>query len=520
MNKFVLYFSWALSLCLGACTSKSEVIVVLTSDVHGHINHGYARVSTFVDSLRAVENNVLLLDNGDYLQGTTAVYFSNLMDNSGAPNIMTTVFNKMNYSAIGVGNHDIEAGKNVFDRLYSSVQCPVVCANVTYISTGEPYFQPYIVKEAGGCKVAILGLTTPYVSTWLSERLRPGLAFEPIGESASYWVERIHRKVHPDVLICLIHSGYKGGATGFLGEENDVENLALTVPGIDLICYGHDHKPYTGVVLSEGGKEVQVMNPGANGKYVAVAVISNGGHKNRTIVPRLEKVSQLPADSLFMQAVMPFMDRVADYADTPIAVLKNDIRSDDVFKGPCGWVDEVHRAQLDLAGLGSDLLADVSFAASLASGQELLAGPLLLKDFFTWFPFENSLCLVQMTGQEIKDYLEYSYRSEEDEIFNFDTAAGIIYKVDSTATYGHRIEIVSMADGQKFDFAKKYNVAMNSYRSMGGGGHLIEGLGWTSAQLTQRRVWEGKMDIRRLIMDWEGSRTPFEALPLNQWSYK
>lgn len=497
------------------CIPKSDFVVVATTDVHGNIIEGYSRVSTYVKDLRAQGKTVLLFDGGDYLQGTTAVYYSNFIDDTRSPHILSTVFNSIDYTAIAVGNHDIEAGKPVFTKVYHEVNCPVICANVVAISTNEPYFTPYIVRNINGQKVVVVGFTTPHVSTWVSKRLRPGLEFESIIESAEYWVPKIRIEVKPDVLIGVVHSGYEGGATAEMGPENEVLDLAQHFPEFDLICYGHDHLKRVGKVPSENGKTVTLMNPGANRNFVAVATFN---HKE--VNAEIVDMSNVPADTTFIHTITPFIDRVREYESTPIAVLLNDISSKDAKSGPCGWVDEIHRAHLDMAGLDSDYIADVSFAAALSSQNELKAGPLILKDFFTWFPYENSLCIMKMKGSEIKDYLEYSYSDKVKQLFNFDTAAGLFYQVDTLAAYGERIKILRMATGEPFSNDKTYNVAMNSYRSMGGGGHLSEGLGWSSDEIDKRRIWEGKMDIRRLFMDWEAHRSPFEALPLNYWSYK
>jgi len=123
-----------------------------------------------------------------------------------------------------------------------------------------------------------------------------------------------------------------------------------------------------------------------------------------------------------------------------------------------------------------------------------------------------------MTGEEIKQYLEYSY--DQTNIINFDSAAGIFYTVYKNRPKGERIVIHSMSRGFPFVPERKYKVVMNSYRAQGGGGHLFEGLGWSPATAQERILWEGKTDMRQAFMNWEASRSPFRADPLPYWRYR
>ena len=370
-----------------------------------------------------------------------------------------------------------------------------------------------------GFRVAVLGLVTPHVSTWVAERLRPGLTFLSIEASAQYWVSHIRENEDPDLLIGLFHTGARGGAGGPLGKENAALWIAENVPGIDLICYGHDHRPAIHSVVNRDRDTVWLMNPGARGRTVARAEITLFPDKSQVrIQPVLVDMKDLPPDREYMDDFSPYFKLAHDYEHKPIAEILHRMESNHVFSGPCSWVDEVHRGQLAMAGLGSDILPEVSFASALQANSVIEEGQMFLKDFFTWFPYENSLCVVEMSGYEIKDYLEYS--ADQTSIINFDTGAGILYTVYKNRSAGERIEIHAMADGFPFVPERKYHVVMNSYRAQGGGGHLFNGLGWDAATASARIVWESRTDMRKLFMEWEASRSPFNPEPLDHWQYK
>ena len=163
--------------------------------------------------------------------------------------------------------------------------------------------------------------------------------------------------------------------------------------------------------------------------------------------------------------------------------------------------------------------ADISMAAPLSSGKTLHGGKLFVADFFTWYPFENSLSVMAMTGKEVKDFLEYAYEMKSP-IYNFDSGAGIIYEVKEKEPMGQRIRIISMADGSRFDMNKTYNVVMNSYRSMGGGNHLINGVGWKQEEIKDHVVWQSDRDLRSIFIDWARKKGDLDTEPLNCWKIK
>lgn len=498
-----------------------QLEVVATSDLHGILNEPTARISGYIRQLqgRIGKDNLLLFDCGDILQGTPVMYYSNFVADPTEKHVCAAFYDWFPYTATTVGNHDIEAGQKVFDRIYAQTKVPVVCANVLSKVTREPYFTPYMIVKRQGYKIAVLGLTTPYVGTWIAERLRVGLEFQTIEAAALKWVKHINKTENPDVIIALIHSGLNGGkSSDELGLENAVEWVASNVPGIQLICYGHDHKPNVEQYQNKEGEAVWVMNPGDRGNTVAKAEIRLQSRKKPhvTVSAKLLDTRDWSVDSDYGNTLGKYFAQAEAYEKTPIAVIENQISSDDALKGPSGWVDEVHRGQLDMAGLGTDILPEISFVAPLASHKTIGPGILYLSDFFSWFPYENSLCVVRMTGEEVVRYLDYSAGLRNSSL-GFDSAAGIKYEIYPNEPAGKRVRVFSMANGTPFKLDRSYNVAINSYRSMGGGGHLSEGLGWTSRQIKNGVIWESKEDIRTMFMKWEKSRTPFTASPLDQW---
>jgi 2',3'-cyclic-nucleotide 2'-phosphodiesterase/3'-nucleotidase len=247
-----------LILVLVSCTdSGTERISILeTTDLHGTLlpydyverrstEVSLASVATYIKQLRQNEGEIVLLDNGDNLQGQPLVYYYNFIDTA-SPHINSRIMNYLEYDAASVGNHDIEAGHDVYDRLVREYDFPLLAANAVRTSTGEPYFKPYVIINKKGLRIAVFGLITPAVPTWLPPELYEGMEFRDMLETAREWMPVI-KKEKPDIVAGLFHAGWRWDESGQQSDaymdENGSAAIAREVPGFDIIFTGHDHNP-------------------------------------------------------------------------------------------------------------------------------------------------------------------------------------------------------------------------------------------------------------------------------------
>ena len=504
-----------------ACSSPKETNLVFleTTDTHGSFVE-FANDATVIKKMQSeYGEHLVLLDNGDNLQGSVYQYLSN--KDTTHLNLSASFLNFFPYQVVCVGNHDIEAGRPVFDRLYSEVTMPVVCANVIDESTGKPYFRPYTVLKRDGFKIAVLGLLTPYVVTWVPERLRPGLRFEQAEAAAAYWVKEILAKERPDLIVGLFHSGWEPQEQNLpedapLGRENSTKWIAENVPGLDLIFYGHDHRAKAEKIVNCEGDTVCVLNSGCRGAGLASAEVKLSKKARPKIQIGLIPPREQDPDPDFLAMLQPYLDRAEAYQNTEVADLPVRISTDEMQQGSCLWVDEIHRCQFDVVeSLGMPV--DISLAAPLSGGKTLNPGMLKVKDFFVWYPFENSLAVMEMTGRDIKAHLEYSFQIRNT-IYNYDCAAGIRYQINASKPYGERVSIMSMADGTPFSMDKTYRVVLNSYRSMGGGNHFVNGMGWSPEEIAKHRIWNSEEDLRSLFIEWARNKGTLDDTPYSNWS--
>ena len=534
-------------------TKIVEIRVLQTSDVHGSFfpydfidrkpaDGSMARVSSYVKELRKeYGNKLLLLDNGDILQGQPTCYYCNYIKPS-MPNVAASVINYMGYDAQTVGNHDIETGHAVYDKWIREVKCPMLGANVIDTSTGQPYLKPYAIFVRDSVRIAVIGMLTPAIPNWLSYNLWEGMRFDDMVESARYWIEYVKEKERPDVVIGLFHSGWDGGITTNKYQENETLRIAQDVPGFDLILYGHDHKSNKHVVKNAIG-ETLCMNPSSNAEYVCDASIKitfeKGSITSKTVTGRLADIRQQPVDKDFMAHFKSDIDSVNAFVNRKIGTFTNSVYTRDSYFGNSAFCDFIHNLQLEITG------ADISFNAPLSFDACIKAGDIHVSDMFNLYKYENQIYVLRMTGKEIHDYLEMSYAlwtntmaGPDDHImlldqngngssgygfknlaFNFDSAAGIDYEVDVTKPEGNKIKIKCMSDGSPFDETKWYMVAMNSYRGNGGGELLTKGAGIPHDSLQSRIVYESERDQRYYLMkeiEKAGTMTP---RPNTNWRF-
>ena len=210
---------------------------------------------------------VLLLDGGDNLQGQPLVYYANFVDVH-APHAVATAFNALDYDVVAVGNHDVEAGHDVYDRVAKELKAGFVSANLVREADGKPCFAPYKVVRKGGARIAVLGLTEPAFVKNFPKTLYAGIRVEDLVACARKWVPIIQEKEHPDVLLGLFHAGLDTTA-GVRGVENSSQLVAQSVPGFDAVFVGHDHAGWDGRGYDPVTKErVDVVGP--DGRVVPI----------------------------------------------------------------------------------------------------------------------------------------------------------------------------------------------------------------------------------------------------------
>lgn len=518
--------------CSGPKDGEYTFRILTTNDVHGRYfdslyvedgtSHALTNIAWYADSIRVADGaeNVILIDAGDCLQGDNAAYYFNYIDTV-SQHLYSRMAEYIGYDAVVMGNHDIETGHPVYDRLVRGSKVPFLASNAIRNDDGSPYFQEYVTLKRHGLNITVIGFTNPNIKSWLSPLLWEGMTFESLLPFAQKVVDRVSAQEKSDVVIVAVHAGTGKGDGSVL--ENQGLDLFQSLEGVDFVICAHDHSP----VVHES-EDICLINSGSHCRNIGFGTVTlkveDGKVVSKTLDAELLPVDKDNADRRMQEVFRPDYEAVKAFTLKEVGELQTDLRTRDAYRGMSDYLNLIHTLSLSCSP------AQISFAAPLTFNGYIEAGTLVYNDLFTIYPYENQLFVVEMSGSEIKDYLEYSYdmwintvRTADDRLlkisddpdprtgqkrwsfvnrsYNFDSAGGLIYDVDVTRPFGSRILIKSLADGSVFDETRKYNVAMTSYRASGGGGIMRDGAGVDTDKIHERVV-EYYPEIREILYDY------------------
>ncbi len=479
-----------------AAAERVAITVLETSDLHANLlpwnyargtagDWGLARVATRVREIRATAPNVLLLDGGDTIQGAPLGWLEARRP-SGGPHPMATAMNALRYDAMAVGNHEFNFGLEVLRRAQKDSSFPWLSANTRNSTDGRAAFPEYVVKELGGVRVGVLGLTTPNIPGWEPAANRPGLTWEDPVVTSRRLVPLLRGKMRCDVVVALFHSGLEAdpetGEPNGTAHENRVVALAKEVPGIDLILTGHSHRKLA--LTRVNG--VPVIQPGRWGEVLARVdlVVERSGGKAKVVEAKGELLpsdSSVATDPEIAAIARPFHDRALAYLNEPVAIATGPFPGERARLEDTALLDLINETQLAATG------ADLSLTSLLPfrfDGWE--AGPLTVRQVYALYPYENQLVVVEIDGARLRAVLEHAATfygkaewrdgalvlqpSAAMTPYNFDVLQGASYRVDPTAPEGHRVTELRFR-GRDVKDDDRFTLAVNSYRAQGSGGY-------------------------------------------------
>ena len=524
----------ALTACTGLKDGEYDLTLLTTNDVHGrffdstyvdgNVRKSLMGVNRIIDSVRVADgrDHVVLVDAGDCLQGDNAAYYFNYVDTI-PRHVYSRMVEYMGYDALAWGNHDVETGHRVYDKVFSEMKAagvPLLAGNAVRNDNGQTYFPLYTVVRRSGLKIAILGYTNANIKAWLNEDIWSGMHFVPIMSRVQEDVDKVRAKEKPDVVITAMHSATGNGDGSIL--EAEALDVFRSVKGVDFVVCAHDHKPHT-----EQNDTMALVNSGSHCRYVGIGKLSlrveGGKVVSKKISGDLIPVWADRVDTVMRETFHEDYLKVKAFTLQEVGTLRSDLVTRDAYKGMSDYINLVHTLQLGCAP------AKISLAAPLTYNGTVKAGTLIYNDLFTIYPYENQLYVVRLTGEELRRVLEASYGNWINTVtgpsehvlkiarrddprtgqkgwsftarsYNFDSAAGIRYTVDVTRPEGERVQIASMADGSAFDLKAEYPVAMTSYRASGGGG-LLKAAGIDTDKIDERVV-SRYPEIREILYDY------------------
>ncbi|MDY0143426.1 MAG: bifunctional UDP-sugar hydrolase/5'-nucleotidase [Bacteroidales bacterium] len=461
--------------------------IIYTSDTHGRISaydftkksYGLFGLSRLSSYLKSVKEPYLLLDNGDFLQGSPLIDYAR---KNGLKNPVARIFNALNYQYVTVGNHDFNFGLDYLKSFQNAFNGQILCSNI--YTQNENYFTPFAIHEINGVKIGIIGLTTEYIPFWERKENIHDLEFRDVVSEVNEIIKTYDLTVKTDLILLLYHGGYEKNVTIQESYSNvTIENKGAAlfdIPNVDIVLTGHQHVAQ----IHQKGHHITMQTSFNAHDFGVIDIVmgkNNQGYEIEQLTPEIIKLDQFPVDESVEYILKDLVKDASTYLDQTIGSTQTDMTIKSplearIIKHPLfQLVNEIQLAYTS---------ADIS-CSSLPNQTNGFLPTITLNDIATNFPFENDLLVIEVTGDMLISALEQNstyfkvldqhitvnpkFLHPKVEHYNYDVYDGITYEMHINNPVGNRIKNVYIKN-QPLDLTKTYRLALNSYRATGAGG--------------------------------------------------
>lgn len=448
--------------------------IIYTSDVHGYIfptdyldrdikKKGYLSFIDEINSLR--DENTILLDDGDMLQGSSLAYF---LEKEKRPSVVAKILNEFKIDYYTLGNHDFNYGYDYLKEFIENNDAKLICANVKD-KTKKIKIDDYAIKILPNKKtIGIIGIVTDWINVWeKKENIENFEITDPIKA-----IEKNFDKIKEcDYKICLYHGGYDIGLMSLDKNSKTDENVGgeiLKNFDFDFLLTGHQHMKFSGKKIYD----TFTTQAPANGEgFVAIDLESCDS----------KIIDASCVDKKLYDKYKKIDDEVQDFLDESISKLKRDYPSEDKIKmAKCGspLADLINKIIIDYTN------ADISIT-SFANEISGIKREVTIRDILNTYRFPNTLVVLKISGKQLKEALEqnFTYLLDENNInksflepkkehYNFDFFYGIDFKVDFKKDFYNRVSDIKF-NGREVEDSCTFKIAMNNYRATGAGNFLM-----------------------------------------------
>ena len=495
---------------------SADIVILFTSDVHCGVDQGfgYAGLQAVRDSLVAAGNAVILVDDGDNIQGEP---LGTMTKGEASIDLM----NRMGYSIAIPGNHEFDYGMDQFLALTEKAEFDYISCN--FNKSGELVFQPYVIRELDGLKVAFVGVTTPETLTSSTPRYFKDESGEYV---YGFFQDESGEGVYSAVQAAVDDARAEGAdyvvVMGHMGNEEacrpwTYDDVISHTNGIDVFLDGHSHDTNQVVMKNKDGDDVLRSACGTKLACIGWCRIDKDGKlttglytwDNKESVPQLLGVS-----NEMSEAVAAATDVLNEKLGEVVAASQVDLTINDPEELDSNGrpIRMVRRAETNLGDVCADAYlansgADIAFVNGGGIRTNIAAGDITLNDILKVHPFGNEMCVIEVTGQQVLDALEWGARAVPSENGGFLQVAGLTYEIHSyiessctsdengmfTGIEGERRVQNVLVGGEPIDPEATYTLASHNYMLLekGDGYTMFEG-----AKILQNCV---KLDNQVLI---------------------
>lgn len=451
-----------------------KTVILHTNDVHGAIA-GYAYITALKADYEAKGAEVILVDAGDYSQGTSYVSVTKGLD-------AIEMMNAAGYDVVTLGNHEFDYGYTQLKDNMTKAKFKVLCADV-FNADGTPIFDAnYTYTTKSGVKVGFFGMETPETQTKANPTKIKGLTFATNDAFTKAAADQVEALKDADVVICLAHLGVDGESKPYRSTD-----LYAAVKGIDFIVDGHSH-----TVMTKGEKGEPIQSTGTAFANIGVIVIDDATKKIESN-SLFEIKEDTAKDATVAAAAQKIIDRIdkeygAVFAKSEVelngAKAPNGNRDSETNNGDLITDAMVWKILQDKESLTVD--ADHVVAVTNGGGirKAINPGDVTKKNINEVLPFGNTVVTIYITGAELLEALEASTYCTPDAIGGFPQVSGINYTISTAVAYDANAETypastyygpksinrvtINSINGKEFKADDTYAVITNDF--CGGGG--------------------------------------------------
>ena len=461
-----------------AADAKAEMagktVILHTNDVHGAVE-GYAYIAQLKADYEAKGAEVILVDAGDFSQGTTYVSSTKGAD-------AVTMMNAAGYDVVTLGNHEFDYGYAQLKENMSKAKFKVVCADV-FNEDGTPIFDAsYTYTTKSGVKVGFFGMETPETQTKANPALIKGLTFADKDAFTKAAADQVAALKDADVVICLAHLGVDAESAPYRSTD-----LYAAVKGIDFIVDGHSH-----TVMTKGEKGEPIQSTGTAFANIGVIVIDDASKKIES-----NSLYEIKEDTAKDATVATAAKTIVDRVDKEYGVVfaKSEVTLNGA-KAPNGNRDsETNNGDLITDAMlwkvmqnKEGLTVDADHVVAITNGGGIRAaikpGDVTKKDINTVLPFGNTVAVIYVTGAELLEALEASTFSTPTAVGGFPQVSGINFTIHTGKAYDkndttypestyygpktiNRV-VINSVNGKEFKANEVYAVVTNNFCAAGG----------------------------------------------------
>ena len=518
---------------------ETHVVILATSDMHGDVwgysyednaptdNSGMSRLYTYIKEVREENPVVFLSDAGDAIQGTIMTDdIANKEPEKEHP--VMAAMNYMGYDAMTLGNHEFNWGIDTMKTILSQAKFPVLGANILNPDGSCVTGHGWTIVERGGIRLAIIGVCTPFIRVW--DENKPGISqvtFEDPYESVGKALEEIGDQA--DLVLVSAHMGEEAEFDMEGGTDSALKILEEN-PEVDILQTAHMH-----VTVQDEWNGVPVVGVRKNGREIARIDVTLDQDRNvKEITTQIvdmsdyepsEEIRQIDAVKALHEQTIRFVDGIGEdgQPEEPIGTTTAKFQPENQIRGmPEAWLQDTAVPDLILKVELLNSGADVASCALFKDTSDLPEGDIRYGNIFDIYKYDNTLCTVDVTGKELRDYMEWSAEyfnqwkpgdinisyDPDHPSFLYDLFAGIDYEIDLSRPKGERIRNV-MFKGEPLKDDQILKLAINNYRYSSSlkGNHLIHG----------RYDWESSCSIRDMIVAYFHDHSPVEPVVDHNW---